>query len=195
MLTSATATRRRQISQKAFEDALFQRPERRASAGSCVLLLVGNSATRSRAISRASDRHMPSNRTIIGANWSTASRFSKDESRVASSHGSSPSCVSAEITLKGMPFRSSPTGAKRKSSRSGRRGLYRGRRAIAVPIMWTRLSDLYGFSIDHRNRACSGPVLDSCAAASSSTGSTATACPAIMLPRLPGSRITVLMRR
>ena len=55
------------------------------------------------------------NRAIIGASVSAASAFGKAASRAASSQGSIPSRVNAEMTLSGIPFCSSPTEAKRKS--------------------------------------------------------------------------------
>jgi len=80
----------------------------------------GKSPTNRRLTARSSngsDRAM-GNRAIIGASVSAASAFGKAASRAASSQGSIPSRVNAEMTLSGIPFCSSPTEAKRKSFRS-----------------------------------------------------------------------------
>ena len=80
----------------------------------------GNSSTNRLPTARSSDRNgrVTGNRAIIGTSSSAASAFGKAASRAASSHGSTPSRVNAEITLRGTPFCSSPTEAKRKSFRS-----------------------------------------------------------------------------
>ena len=86
------------------------------SASAC----PGNSSTNrwlTAILSDASGRAI-GNRAIIGASASAASAFGKPTRRAASSHGSTPSRVNAEMTLSDMPFCSSPIEAKRKPLRS-----------------------------------------------------------------------------
>ena len=94
----------------------------------------GNCSTNTSASWRASGsgRMAPGDSAISRANCSTASRLHSDDRRPASSHGSRPRRVSAEITLSGTPSLSSPTVENRKPSRSGRSGRNDFRRVIAA---------------------------------------------------------------
>ena len=109
---------------------------RTSCAGLASPLCMGSASTSSAAICCASEdgRRMPGRRSISPVNRSIASCFANVESRPASSQGSRSSWARADIMLKGMPFLSSPTAAKRNLFRSGRNGAYSRRRAIAQSL-------------------------------------------------------------
>lgn len=100
--------------------------------GSLLPSYPGNRSTSPPASSLASAkaRGAPGTPMISRASCSAASRLASDDSRPASSHGSRPSWVSAEIMLSGTPLFSAPTAANRKLSRSGRNGRKASRRVI-----------------------------------------------------------------
>ena len=89
-------------------------------SGEAACSCIGRSPANRRATAASSNRgdRPTDNRAIIGASASAARTFGKAASLAASSQGSTPSRVNAEITLSGIPFGSSPTAAKRKSFRS-----------------------------------------------------------------------------
>ncbi len=108
------------LEKAASSDRMVRRPPA-ATPNASKLLLLGNSATRSAATVLAGISAVGSSGSAVISSVSrcVAAAFGIRPRLAASCQGSTPSLASAEITLRVVPFRSSPIDAQRNLSNSG----------------------------------------------------------------------------